>query len=69
MTRYLVIRVPVTGPPARAGAPNDFATLAEARARVADIVSRARVRHHTYLDIEAYDGDLERAMEAKGILR
>lgn len=49
--RYAVVRVPGSGPPALAGAPNDFATETEAEARIVEIEREHRMAHHTYLTI------------------
>lgn len=67
MERYAVIRVPTSGPPALIAAPRDFATQAEAQARI-DMIEAGQLKtHHTYLDIVAYDGPLGPAMQALGI--
>ncbi|WP_411889312.1 hypothetical protein [Yoonia sp. SDW83-1] len=67
MTRYAVIRVPTSGPPALIAAPNVFVSAAEAAARVAAIEQGQLKQHHTYLDVVAFDGPLAEAMAAKGI--
>jgi hypothetical protein len=65
--RYVVIRVPTTGPPALIAPPNDFATRAEAEARITEIERPHRKQHHTYLDVFEYQGDRTNALEAAGI--
>lgn len=67
-TRFAVIRVPGSGAPALAGEPNDFATEAEARARIAQIEAGHLKSHHTHLDIVPYDGDRHVALAAEGVL-
>lgn len=67
--RYLVLRVPTSGPPALVAQPNDFATRAEAEARAQAIEGRTRMVHHTWIDIVAYDGPLDAFLAAEGILR
>ena len=67
-TRYLVLRVPGSGPPALAGSPNDFSTLEEAEARIAEIESEHRKAHHTYLEIMTYKGDRSKALADAGVL-
>ncbi len=66
--RYAVIRVPTSGPPALIAAPSDFATEAEARARVAAIEGAQLQVHHTHLEILPYEGPLHAALTAHGIL-
>lgn len=66
--RYLILRVPGSGPPALAGAPNDFATREEAAARIAEIEATHLKAHHTYLEIMAYEGDKAAALNAAGVL-
>ena len=66
--RYAVIRAPGSGPPALAGAPNDFATEAEALARVAEIEQHHRKSHHTHLSVFCYSGGLQHARLQEGIL-
>ncbi len=68
MTRFAVIRVPTSGPPALIAEPNDFATEADAEARIAAIEGKQIMPHHTYLDILGYDGGLQDALLRKGIL-
>jgi len=65
---YLVLRVPTVGPKALAGTPNDFATMAEAEARVTQIEAEQLQTHHTYLDIMEYSGDKQEALTKAGIL-
>ena len=60
--------MPGSGPPALAGAPNDFATKAEAEARIAEIEAEHLKAHHTYLDIMGYEGDKAEALAAAGVL-
>ena len=55
--RYLVLRVPSSGPPAVIAEPYDFATEEEAEARIAQIEADHLVVHHTYLEVMAYFGD------------
>lgn len=66
--RFLVLRVPNSGPKALAGPPNDFPTLKEAEARVSEITSRHLKVHHTFLEIVEYTGDKSAFIEAEGIL-
>ena len=66
--RYLILRVPGSGPPALAGAPNDFATREEAEARIAEIEAGHLKAHHTYLEVMRYDGDKAAALKAAGVL-
>lgn len=66
--RYLVLRVPSSGPRALAGPPNDFATKSEADARLAEIHSKQLKTHHTYLEVVEYSGDKSAFLEAEGIL-
>lgn len=66
--RFLVVRVPGSGPPALIGAPNDFATRTEAEARIAGIEAGHRKSHHTHLEIIPYCGPRAEALAAKGIL-
>lgn len=68
MTRYLVLRVPGSGPPALVGAPYDFATDAEAQARVADIEAAQMKTHHTHLEIQPYEGKTQQALADLGII-
>ena len=65
--RYLVIRVPTTGPRALIAEPNDFATEALARERIAAIEADHRMQHHTFLDIFPYVGDKLEALTVAGI--
>ncbi|MEM9238769.1 MAG: hypothetical protein AAGB07_02235 [Pseudomonadota bacterium] len=67
-TRYLVLRVPNSGPKALAGAPNDFASLEDAKARVSGITSQQLKVHHTCLEIVEYSGDKATFLESEGIL-
>ena len=67
MKRYCVIRVPSSGPPALAGAPNVFETREEAEARVAEIESTHLMRHHTWLDVIAVDDPVTASLQARGI--
>ena len=67
-TRYLVVRVPTSGPPAVIAEPNDFETESEARARIGEIESLQLQAHHTWLDIVRYTGDRTTALERAGIL-
>lgn len=66
--RFLVLRVPNSGLRALAGGPNDFASLEEAEARVAEIKSTHLIEHHTDLDIMRYRGDRDSALEEAGVL-
>lgn len=65
--RYVVIRVPTNGPRALIAEPNDFATEALARERIAAIEADHRMQHHTFLDIFAYTGEKYEALTAAGI--
>lgn len=67
MTRFAVIRVPGSGPPALIAAPNSFASRAEAQQRIAEIEAGQLKVHHTYLDIVAYEGPLIDALQELGI--
>ena len=67
-TRWLVLRVPNTGPKALIAPPNDFATEAEARARISAIEAGHLIEHHTYLEAWPYAGDKFTALDAAGIL-
>jgi hypothetical protein len=49
VTRYAVIRVPSSGPPALVAEPNDFASEAEALHRIAEVKARQLMAHHTHL--------------------
>ena len=69
MTRHAVIRVPGSGPPALIGAPNNFATKAEADARAAEVEAKQGMTHHTHLEVFSYAGDLGVALDKHGILR
>ena len=66
--RYLILRVPSSGPKALAGAPNDFSSLAEAEARLDEITSGHLKAHHTYLEIIEYTGDKTAFLSAENIL-
>jgi len=66
--RFLVLRVPSSGPPAVIAEPNDFPSHAEAKARIAAIEADHLVIHHTYLEIMAYSGDKYQAMDAAGVI-
>ena len=68
MGRFLVLRVPSSGPPAVIAEPYDFATREEANARIAEIEAEHLVVHHTYLEVMAYSGDKFRAMDAAGVI-
>lgn len=66
--RYLVLRVPTSGPKALAGGANDFASREAAEARVAEILAGQLKAHHTYLEVMAYEGDKMAALERAGVL-
>ena len=66
-TRYRVLRVPDTGPNALIAALNDFATEAEANARIREVEAQQLQPHHTYLEVWPYRGDRYRAMTEPGI--
>ena len=66
--RFLLLRVPNSGPKALAGPPNDFASLDEAEARLRDITDSHMKSHHTYLEIVEYWGDKIAFLEREGIL-
>jgi hypothetical protein len=66
--RYLVLRVPNTGPKALIAAPNDFATESEAQARIDAIEALQLQGHHTYLEVWPYRGDKFAALAAAGVL-
>ena len=66
--RYVVIREPGSGPPALIGQPNDFATEAEAYARIGEIEAGHLKAHHTHLSVIPYHGDLQQALAEFGIL-
>lgn len=66
--RYLVIRSPNVGPKALVSEPSDFATRAEAQARIDAVQSIQAMRHHTRLEIFAYSGSKREALERAGIL-
>ena len=66
--RYLVVRVPSSGPKALAGAPNDFASLDAAEARLEEIVSGHLIAHHPYLEIVEYTGERSLFLKTEGIL-
>ncbi|MEO0911784.1 MAG: hypothetical protein AAFY59_02165 [Pseudomonadota bacterium] len=68
MTRYAVLRVPNNGPKALIAEPNDFATEAEALARIASVEAAQLQIHHTHLEIHPYSGDLRTALAAADIL-
>lgn len=67
-TRYAVLRVPTTGPRAVIAEPWDFATLDEAKARIAEIEADNLVVHHTYVEIFEYEGAVLHALDAAGVL-
>lgn len=66
--RYLLLRVPNSGPKALAGPPNDFASFDEADARLREISDAQTKSHHTYLEITEYAGDKIAFLEREGIL-
>lgn len=66
--RFVIVRVPGSGPPALAGAPNVFDTHDAAAARVAEIEAGHLKAHHTHLEIHAVEGNVPEALAAKGIL-
>lgn len=66
--RYLVVRVPGSGPPALVGAPYAFDSLADAEARITAIERDHRKSHHTHLEIIPFEGALVVALEKLGIL-
>lgn len=66
--RYLVLRVPSSGPKALAGPPNDFSALKDAEARLSEITAGHLKAHHTYLEIVEYSGDKSAFLSAQGIL-
>ena len=66
--RFLVLRVPSSGPKALAGGENDFDSLEAAQARVADILGAQLKTHHTSLEIMDYSGDRRAALVAAGVL-
>lgn len=68
MTRYAVIRVPSAGLQALIAPPNDFATEAEARRRIAAVEQAQLMAHHTYLDKVVYEGPLMPELSWRGVL-
>ena len=68
VNRYLVLRVPNTGPRALISAPNGFPSEAEAQERIDSIEAQQLQVHHTYLEIWPYVGDKFAALKAEGIL-
>ncbi|MEM7189654.1 MAG: hypothetical protein AAF439_08590 [Pseudomonadota bacterium] len=66
--RFLVQRVPSSGPPAVVADPYDFPTRTAAEERVAEIEAGHLVVHHTYLDIMTYTGDRYAAMDKAGVI-
>ncbi len=68
LERYAVLRLPSSGPKAVIAAPWDFATHAEAEARIAGIEQDHRVVHHTYLEVFAFKGEKYAAMDAAGVM-
>ena len=66
--RYLVLRVPNSGPKALAGAPNDFPKREEASVRCDENMATQLKLHHTHLEIVAYSGDKITYLESQGIL-
>ena len=66
--RWLVLRVPTSGPPALIAPPNDFASEDEARARIAVIMERQRMAHHTHFEILRYQGERSAALAAAGAI-
>lgn len=66
--RFLVVRVPGSGPPALVGAPYVFATLADAEARIAVIEQDHRKSHHTHLEVIPFEGAIGAALEKLGVL-
>ena len=67
MKSFCVIRVPSSGPPALAGAPNVFDTLEAAQSRISEIELAQLKIHHTWLDIVEVDGPVLPALQARGI--
>ena len=68
MTRYAVIRVPSSGPPALIAPPNDIATEAETHRRIAAAEQAQLMAHHIYLDMVAYEGPLMPELSRRGVL-
>ncbi len=68
MTRYAILRVPGSGPPALAGPPNVFDTEVEAQARLDEIEDGHLKAHHTHLEILPFQGPLAQALTKAGIL-
>ena len=66
--RYLVLRVPNSGPNALIAEPNDFDNLHAAEARIAAINGEHLMVHHTYLEVFAYSGDKFATLDAEGII-
>lgn len=67
MSRFAVIRVPGSGPPALVGAPYHFDTEHAALARIAEIEAAHLKSHHTHLEVVPFEGPLHAAMQAMGI--
>lgn len=73
MSRFAVVRVPTTGPPALMGEPALFSDRDAAEARKAEIEARSDIAHHTWIDLvelgEAGARSPSAAFAAAGILR
>lgn len=66
--RYLVVRVPGSGPKAVIAPPCDFPNYVEAAARIAEIEAAQAMIHHTHLEIEVFSGDRFVWCDRNGIL-
>lgn len=66
--RFAVLRVPSSGPQAVVAEPWDFATRAEATARIAQLEAGHLIQHHTHLEVFAYEGETYAALRSAGIL-
>ena len=66
--KYVVLRVPSSGPKAVVGEPWLFETKREAEARLTELTASHLVVHHTYLEVFALNGDTYPALDNAGII-
>jgi len=65
--RWLVIRVPGSGPPAAITPAIIYESEAEALAQIERIEANHRKTHHTYLDTFRFTGDIHTTLTVAGI--